>query len=116
MSYQRLVRALLTGRSYFGPALRSLQGLPVRHQYFLPVVKFIAQRKEGPIAVLEIGSWAGASAISWAKAIRKLNRQGRVTCVDHWRPYFDMTHERDRHYVEMNEATQCGDIFKLFLH
>ena len=116
MSYQRLVRALLTGRSYFGPVLRSLQGLPLRHQYFLPVVNFIAQRKTGPIAVLEIGSWAGASAISWGKAIRKLNRPGRVTCVDHWRPYFDMTQERDRHYVDMNEAAQSGDIFKLFLH
>lgn len=116
MSYERLVHALLTGQSYFGPALRSLQGIPLRHQYFLPVVNLIAQRKQGPIAVLEIGSWAGASSISWAKAIRKARREGRVTCVDHWQPYLDMTRERDGHYVDMNEAALSGDIFKVFLH
>jgi predicted O-methyltransferase YrrM len=96
--------------------LRSLQGLPLRHQYFLPVVKFIAQRNTSPVAVLEIGSWAGASSISWAKAIRKMSLQGRVTCVDHWQPYFDMTRESDGHYADMNLAAQNGDIFKLFLH
>lgn len=116
MSYQRLAQALLNGRSYFGSALRALQGLPVRHKYCFPIVKLIAEKKIGPILILEIGSWAGASAVSWAKAVRNFHRSGLVTCIDPWRPYFDLKADRSRHYADMDDAAKTGDIFKLFLH
>src|ERR1700732_2612688 len=117
MSYQRLVEALLMGQPYFGPALRSMQGSPERHKYFLPLVEAIV-RKTGTarMSVLEIGAWGGASAISWATAMKRLDVKGQVTCVDPWSPYFDMEQHKSEHYVEMNRAAETGLIYKLFLH
>ena len=114
MSYRRLAEALLQGQPYFGPALRSLQGLAGRHQYILPVVKAVAIRPG--VEILEIGSWAGASAVSWASALKKLGRKGRVTCVDAWRPYFDLDKEKEGIYQRMNRAAENGMIYKLFQH
>lgn len=114
MSYQRLAEALLQGRPYFGPALRSLQGLPGRHRYILPIVQAVA--KTAGVEILEIGSWAGASAISWAFALKKLGCKGRVTCVDAWLPYFDPEREKTGHYERMTHAAQKGLIFTLFQH
>ena len=76
MSYRRLAEALLQGQPYFGPALRSLQGFPERHRYILPVVKGVAARAD--VKILEIGSWAGTSAISWASALKKLGSAIRL--------------------------------------
>jgi predicted O-methyltransferase YrrM len=69
-----------------------------------------------PLRVLEIGSWAGASCVSWATAIKSLAHGGRVTCVDLWRPYFDLGANRDAVYADMSAAAGQGDIFPLFLH
>ena len=116
MSYRRLAEALLEGRPYFGPALRSLQGLAVRHKYILPVVKTL--ERKGRIEILEVGSWAGASAISWASALKKLGLRGHVTCVDPWLPYFDLETESTSagHYARMNQAAESGAIRRLFDH
>lgn len=114
MSYQRLAEALLRGKPYFGPALCSLQSPPVRHKYMLPIVEILAGRSR--IDILEIGSWAGASAIAWAAAMKKVRRKGTVTCVDQWIPYFDVEKDRDEHYQRMNRAAEHGMIRKLFDH
>ena len=116
MSYRRLAEALLEGRPYFGPAMRSLQGLATRHKYILPVVRKLARRSR--IEILEVGSWAGASAISWASALKRLGIRGRVTCVDPWLPYFDVENEQISvaHYERMNDAAHAGAIRKLFEH
>jgi predicted O-methyltransferase YrrM len=117
MSEKELVNALLCGRPYFGPAMRALQGPPVRHQYLDALVKLATQsRSRGSIRILEIGSWAGASAITWAKALQKLERKGQVTCIDSWEPYFQESIDFETHYREMNEAAQSGKVLKLFLH
>ncbi len=116
MSYRRLAEALLTGQPYFGPALRGLQSPPVRHKYMLPFVKAVLDGAGGPIEILEIGSWAGASAISWASALKKLQLEGHVTCVDPWRPYFDLGKEHSLHYQRMNRAADSGMIYRLFRH
>ena len=117
MSYRTLAEALLAGRPYFGPALCALQGVPERHQFFLPIVIEVARRREGlQLDVLEIGSWAGASAVTWAMALREARASGTVTCVDPWLPYFDAEDERDRHYRDMNDAARDGLIAQLFEH
>ena len=89
MSFQRLAHALLHGRPYFGQALRALQGNPARHRYFEPTVRRRSALRDGPIRILEIGSWAGASAVTWACALRAVGRTGGVTCIDVWRSYFE---------------------------
>lgn len=113
VSYRRLAEALLRGQPYFGVAMRALQGPPERQRYFLPVVKAAAQDSA---EILEVGSWAGASAISWASALQRLKLPGHVTCVDPWVPYFDPQRDPAGHYRHMNQAASHGMIRKLFDH
>ncbi|RIL06795.1 MAG: hypothetical protein DCC71_05325 [Proteobacteria bacterium] len=108
--------AMLQRRPYFGPVLGALQGSARRHGYFLPALERLAELKSGPLAILEIGSWAGASAITWAEALAAIGREGRVTCIDTWTPYFDPAVDRDPVYATMNDAAASGAIFQLFLH
>jgi predicted O-methyltransferase YrrM len=114
MSYRRLAEALLLKRPYFGPALRAIPGPAERHRYMLPVVR--AAAREGRGEILEVGSWAGASAVTWASAIRTLGLDGQVTCVDSWAPYFDLSKENGEHYRKMNLAAEQGAVEKLFRH
>lgn len=117
MSERRLINALLSGKPYFGPALCALQGPIVRHKFFSAFVEVVGRTNLGEkISILEVGTWAGASAVSWAKGINKHNRQGQVTCIDPWRPYFDLAIDNEVHYTEMNEAATESSIFQLFLH
>jgi predicted O-methyltransferase YrrM len=64
--------------------------------------------------VLEVGSWAGASAITWAKALKSQLINGTVDCVDPWMPYFDETVQQEKKYKLMNDAARDGSIFELF--
>ncbi|MBI1923208.1 class I SAM-dependent methyltransferase [Candidatus Poribacteria bacterium] len=74
-------------------------------------------RNKWPFYVLEIGSWAGGSAITWAEAIKAYNnRQGLVVCVDPWKPYFDPGKYESALYFRMHKALSTGAIFNLFVH
>ena len=117
MSEKQLIEALLTGKPYFGTAMRALQGPPIRHRYLNAIVQSVNRSKpHGDIEILEIGSWAGASAITWATSMKALGRSGRITCVDLWQAYFDTAIEHEPHYREMSEAAKESKIFNLFLH
>jgi predicted O-methyltransferase YrrM len=75
-----------------------------------------ADGRPSPFRILEIGSWAGGSAITWADAIKRFNGgEGLVVCVDPWIQYI----ERDDYegvYAEMREALDAGGVFGLFQH
>lgn len=102
---------------YFGPVLRALQGPPERHRYFQPLIKAAVESRPEPLHILEIGSWAGASTVSLAFALRDLNIQGTITCVDPWNPYFDEQQNKEGDiYREMSRAAESGEIYQLFLH
>ncbi|MCK9398189.1 MAG: class I SAM-dependent methyltransferase [Methylobacter sp.] len=117
MSLQSLKEALLSGRPYFGTAMRALQGVPIRHAYMQAVVELLSKENHTePFKVLEVGSWAGGSAITWAKAIQEYIGGGQVVCVDVWQSYFDTNIDSDLVYIQMNEAAQSGSIYGLFLH
>jgi len=117
MTLRSLKEALLSGRPYFGPTMRALQGLPIRHAYMQAVVELLSkENRTGAFKVLEVGSWAGGSAITWAKAIQEYFGDGQVVCVDAWQPYFDTNIDSDSVYIQMNEAAQNGSIYDLFLH
>ena len=67
--------------------------------------------------ILEIGSWAGGSAISWAEAIARFNgRRGSVLCVDPWVPYLEPQIGRAPIYGAMSRALASGEVLQLFLH
>lgn len=111
----RLAKSLLLGEIYLGPALAAMQGT-MRHQFFLPTAKIVSKRFNGPIRILEIGSWAGASTITWVKAFVELGCPVTIDCVDQWQPYFDLSRETADNYRQMNEAAASKEIYALFQH
>jgi predicted O-methyltransferase YrrM/uncharacterized protein YjiS (DUF1127 family) len=117
MSFRALAEALLRGDPYFGPAFAAQQGDLQRHRFFLPVIRSLTTQNQlvEPVRVLEIGSWAGASTVSWCDALKKCRLRGEVYCVDAWEPYFGDQEEHPT-YRRMNEAARLGLIQLLFEH
>jgi Flp pilus assembly protein TadD/predicted O-methyltransferase YrrM len=111
-------------KPYFGKVMWALQGVPARHAYMQLLVETLCKgRGEKPLHILEIGSWAGGSAITWAEAIKKHNQgRGRVVCIDPWKLYFrsdqysDLPGDQQRVYQEMSAALSAGQVFDLFMH
>ncbi len=104
---------------YFGEIMWASQGLPLRHAIMQEVIRVEAgQAGTSPLHVLEVGAWAGGSAITWAEAICKFHGgNGLVLCIDPWKPYFDMAKRPDtRLYREMADALSSDSIYDLFLH
>jgi predicted O-methyltransferase YrrM/predicted nucleic acid-binding Zn-ribbon protein len=69
-----------------------------------------------PCTVLEIGSWTGGSAITWAKALDEVGAPGQVVCIDKWEVAFDAAANAAEVYKEMTRAAASGDAEKLFWH
>ncbi len=115
MSYEKLAKALLRGKMYFGPALNALQGAPIRHAYLDALVGQIDRAAGLRVRLLEIGSWAGGSAITLCAALKRRGLDGVVTCVDAWQPY-DLRGEQPPIYKDMSDAARDGDAYKLFRH
>jgi len=66
--------------------------------------------------VLEIGSWTGGSAITWAKALDNAGIDGKVVCVDKWEVRFDAATNVDEIYEEMTRVASSGEAESLFWH
>lgn len=91
------------------------QGPAIRKAYMTSLVRLIKDCGEvGEINVLEVGSWAGASTITWATAIQKAGIGGSVHCVDIWKPYFDLNVNQAPLYRAMDTAARTGDILEQF--
>lgn len=116
LDYLKYKIYLLTGKVYFGVVLSASQGNPYRHAYMSKVVQMqSAQKKE--LRLLEIGSWAGGSAIVWAEGIKRFNDgNGMLVCVDPWRCYFDLSKEKRFFYKEMERAMRKEKLLRLFFH
>ncbi len=72
---------------YFGRQIGGIQANIRRYGHMSELVRFVCERRRqpGPVKILEIGSWIGASAITWARAIEAHNDgKGQVICVDPW--------------------------------
>jgi len=68
-----------------------------------------------PIRILEIGSWSGASTLSWGQAIQEYNNgNGSITCIDAWKPYTDLATNSDSTNQMMDEALRHADPFQVF--
>ena len=114
----RFRRCIKENKPYFGPIMAAKQGEPVRHAYMQALVEQESARiGDRPYRILEIGSWAGGSAITWASAVQtSYAGRGCVVCVDPWECYVDNLVHHGQVYQAMHEALNRGDIFKLFLH
>jgi len=107
---------LAMGRPYFGTHHRAFQGAPIRFAYMLETVRLLPPKPR----ILEVGSWVGGSALTWAEGISRFHQaSGSVLCVDPWEPYSDSEDAatkaldlRDR----MANAARDGTAFRLFQH
>lgn len=95
-----------SGKPYFGAYLFSKQGSPIRHHYIQAVI----DQMDGPVRALEIGSWAGGSAISIAERLRA--KGGSLIAVDPWEPY---SGQSEPIYRTMDQAARSGKILEMFL-
>ncbi len=105
-----------TGKPYFGIRFSACQGARRRHAYMQALVKLLASEGIKEPSLLEVGSWAGGSAVTWGKALQKYCSGGKVLCADHWKPYFDLSKNTQPVYRKMDSAARGEAIFDLFLH
>lgn len=117
-SLEVMEHRLSRGQPYFGQVFAASQGSPRRHGYMQNLVALECDgRRARPFRVLEVGSWAGGSAITWADAIKRFNRgEGMVVCVDPWTQYIDPLADERPVYQEMHEALAEETISNLFWH
>ena len=90
---------------------------PVRHLFMIGVVWHLSKERKN-INLLEIGSWFGASTLSWAQGIIKFtDKDGSITCIDAWRPFFDMDIHQNKPYAkEMEQLLKSDFAYNVFLH
>jgi predicted O-methyltransferase YrrM len=116
MSYQNLLKEIAPARPIFDSKFAILSA-PVRHLMMMGVVWYLSKEKKKPLSVLEIGSWYGASALSWAQGLAVHNKgQGSLTCVDAWQPFFDRSLHKDEVYQAMERALGSDVAYNIFLH
>jgi predicted O-methyltransferase YrrM len=77
--------AWLRHQVYFGRYMLAGQTHPARIEVMKRIIRKELQCGDQTFNVLEVGSWAGQSALLWAQAIRESGREGYVWCVDPWR-------------------------------
>ncbi len=116
MSREDLDRALAAGHPYFGAELAARQGAPRRHAYMRATVRHLVENGMRSPLILEVGSWAGGSAVTWGRALERWADGGTVVCVDHWSAYWDLSRNADALYQRMDRAAREEEILPLFLH
>ncbi len=116
---REIFRRLSPTAPYFPAELASIQSGPdsmIRHVWQTAAVGLVTGAPR-PIRILEIGSWAGHSTLTWAEAAGKFERKGSILCIDPWGRYLA---EGDLKiggpYRTMDAATDLDLIYTLFLH
>lgn len=104
---------------YFGHGLKAQQGAIIRHAYMDKLISQECFNKTDPYYILEIGSYAGMSTVTWAKAIQKYNKgNGKVFCIDPWQPYLNPVKDASVYETSkvMNRGLKDGQVYRLFQH
>jgi len=106
---------------YFGDFMHAFQGDAERHRYMIMLIAQESLRLgTNSISILEIGSWAGGSALTWAEALSKHHHNnGRILCIDPWvtlNSTIDGSEATASVYEEMASALTNDCIYNLFLH
>ena len=83
----RYLYCLLRKKPYFGTIALAGQTWEERKSYMRRLVEQeIKNKGKRDFRLLEIGSWAGNSAVLWADTIKANQCNGTVLCVDSWEP------------------------------
>jgi len=117
MSNQHVLSFLFPDGPYFSGATAGIQGEFVRHVYMSAAVSLKASESSF-ISLMEIGSWTGASTLTWCQAIDSYCPDaGEVLCVDPWSPYFsEEQNEQGENYRIMSNMAGLDIVYDLFLH
>jgi predicted O-methyltransferase YrrM len=108
-------------RPYFGVWMGSGQGNPLRYPMMRRAVTKSATdsnaRSENAIfRVMEIGAYAGGSAIEFASALKQADiGQFLVFSVDPWNSYLDVSRNKAIQYRIMNYNLGNGNALRLFI-
>ncbi len=108
--------SLLFGEAPFFGAF-GYAGKPERHM-FLSAALQRALPADRPVRILEIGSWVGSSALTWAQSIRTFSPHGgSITCVDPWISFSTTNDLANVSLVRTwDELLRSGLAHELFLH
>ena len=113
----------LLGRPYHGIWMAASQGNPFRLKYMAQSIAYLVKDLENrgrppsslEFRVLEIGAYAGASAIQWGLALEKHNfKEAAVYSLDPWESYLDLKRNPRWRLRIMNHALASGRIFQLY--
>jgi predicted O-methyltransferase YrrM len=128
MSLSKIFYSLSAGQPYFPETLFGVQSHPLRYLHMTQTVHLLAERfPERELNILEIGTWIGASALTWIYALDLYAKgQGTIYCCDLWETYFDIEAERrkqpdrgpqaDVPALAMDTAAEAGLPLDLFLY
>jgi hypothetical protein len=117
MSVTQMLGQLFGNEPFFGGNTFGMQGDIRRHLFMISTV-CKAAKPDQPLRLLEIGSWIGASALSFSQAIATyVPMGGEITCVDPWEVYnSDTDNAKGGVYGGMSAALQSDLAYNLFLH
>ncbi len=118
MSYQNVLNTLAANKPIFDIKYGILSA-PVRHCFMIATVWYL--KKQSPklhnINILEIGSWLGASALSFAQGLKEYNNSnGTITCIDAWKPFFDEKQNNDDVHKNMQALLGSDIAYNIFNH
>ena len=104
------------GKPYFKHK-NAILSAPVRHMFMIATIWYLSHINKN-ISIMEIGSWFGASALSWAQGLKEYaDGKGNLTCIDAWKPFFNLEEHQDNEYViEMEKLLESDFAYKVFLH
>jgi len=108
---------LARNQPYFGHVLSSSLMNPNQENCMKQLIqKVIRDSTEPYFYMLEVGAWAGRSAIVWADAIKtNCDGIGLLICLDVWEP-FESKNQDGPYLPWMQEALKNGKVYELFLH
>ena len=106
----------LQNKPYFGFYLMASQTWATRKPYMQSLVKQeILNSRNDEFKILEVGSYAGNSATTWAEAIQSSGKKFKIVCVDRWGSYVKREDSMiNKAPMIMDKALKNDKIFKLF--
>jgi len=108
------------GKPFLPDSLNAMQlghANAMRHLWLTAAVSLFATRGTG-IRILEVGSWMGASVLTWGAAIdRFIPGESEILCVDTWAPYLAADDINiDGAYKIMDRAASTELAYSVFRH
>ncbi len=114
---REVMDVMFPGEPVFPDGIAGKQGYMLRHLWMVTAVALKADTPT-PLRVLEIGSWVGFSALTWAEAIRTyVPQKGSLLCVDPWEPYLaEAEVAQHDNYRGMHYGASLDIAYSVFRH